>query len=74
MKNNRQKYEENKKFYLVLKEALTKINMTEDNYFYYLDKNRDGYIDINEFYTQISKLPLSKKYTKNRVLCFFLPF
>ena len=74
MKNNRQKYEENKKFYLVLKEALTKINMTEDNLFYYLDKNRDGYIDINEFYTQISKLPLSKKYTKNQIDLFYTFF
>jgi len=74
MKNNRQKYEENKKFYLVLKEALTKINMTEDNLFYYLDKNRDGYIDINEFYTQISKLPLSRKYTKNQIDLFYTFF
>ena len=74
MKINRQKYEENKKFYLVIKEALTKINMTEDNLFYYLDKNKDGYIDINEFYTQISKLPLSKKYTKNQIDLFYTFF
>ena len=74
MKNNRQKYEENKKFYLVIKDALTKINMTEDNLFYYLDKNKDGYIDINEFYTQISKLPLNKKYTKNQIDLFYTFF
>ena len=74
MKNNRQKYEENKRFYLVLKEALTKINMTEDNLFYYLDKNKDGYIDINEFYTQISKLPLNKKYTKNQIDLYYTFF
>ena len=74
MKNNRQKYEENKKFYLVIKDALTKINMTEDNLFYYLDKNHDGYIDINEFYTQLSKLPLSKKYTKNQIDLFYTFF
>ena len=74
MKNNRQKYEENKKFYLVIKDALTKINMTEDNLFYYLDKNKDGYIDIHEFYTQISKLPLSRKYTKNQIDLFYTFF
>ena len=74
MKNNRQKYEDNKKFYLTIKEALTKINMTEDNLFYYLDKNRDGYIDIGEFTTQISKLPLSKKYTKNQIELFYTFF
>ena len=74
MKNNRQKYEENKKFYLVIKDALTKINMTEDNLFYYLDKNKDGYIDIGEFYTQLSKLPLGKKYTKNQIDLFYTFF
>ena len=51
VKNNKQKYDENKRFYLVIKDALNKINMTEDNLFYYLDKNEDGFIDINEFYT-----------------------
>ena len=71
MKNKTQKYEENKKFYLVIKDALTKINMTEDNLFYYLDKNKDGYVDINEFYTQISKLPLNKKYTKTQIDLFY---
>ena len=56
--NNKQKYEENKNFYLVIKDELNKVNMTEDNLFYYLDKNEDGFIDINEFCTQLSNLPL----------------
>ena len=71
MKNNKQKYDENKKFYLTIKEALNKINMTEDNLFYYLDRNEDGFIDINEFYTQLSQLPLSKKYTKKQIELFY---
>ena len=74
IKNNKQKYVDNKNFYLVIKDALNKINMTEDNLFYYLDKNEDGYIDINEFYTQISQLPLSKKYTKKQIDLFYTFF
>ena len=74
MKNNKQKYDENKKFYLTIKEALNKINMTEDNLFYYLDRNEDGFIDINEFYTQLSQLPLSKKYTKKQIELFYTFF
>ena len=74
MKNNKQKYDENKKFYLVIKDALNKINMTEDNLFYYLDKNEDGYIDIDEFYKQLSLLPLSKKYTKKQIELFYTFF
>jgi Ca2+-binding EF-hand superfamily protein len=74
IKNNKQKYDENKKFYLAIKDALNKINMTEDNLFYYLDKNEDGFIDINEFYNQISRLPLSKKYTKKQIELFYTFF
>ena len=74
MKSNKQKYDENKKFYLVIKDALNKINMTEDNLFYYLDDNEDGFIDINEFYRQLSKLPLSKKYTKKQIELFYTFF
>ena len=74
MKNNKQKYDDNKKFYLVIKDALNKINMTEDNLFYYLDNNEDGYIDIDEFYRQLSKLPLSKKYTKKQIELFYTFF
>ena len=74
VKNNKQKYDENKRFYLVIKDALNKINMTEDNLFYYLDKNEDGFIDINEFYTQLSRLPLNKKYTKKQIELFYTFF
>ena len=72
--NNKQKYEENKNFYLVIKDALNKVNMTEDNLFYYLDKNEDGFIDINEFCTQLSNLPLGKKYTKKQMELFYTFF
>ena len=65
-------FEENKKIYLTIKEAFNKKNMTEDNLFYYLDNNRDGYIDINEFRNQICKLlPLNKKYTQKQLDLFY---
>ena len=68
---NDHNFEENKKIYLNIREALNKINMTENNLFYYLDKNRDGYIDINEFRTQVFNLPLSRKYTQKQIDLFY---
>jgi len=35
---------------------------------------KDGYIDIDEFYRQLSKLPLSKKYTKKQIELFYTFF
>ena len=64
-------FEENKKIYLSIKDALNKKNMTENNLFYYLDNNKDGYIDINEFRNQIYKLPLNKKYTQKQLDLFY---
>ena len=74
MKSDRNRYEENKKIYLNIKEALYKINMTEDNLFKYLDSNKDGYIDINEFNEQLSKLPLTEQYTKKQFDLFYSYF
>ena len=72
--NNREKqnldlfnYNENKKIFMDIKQALNKLNMTEDNLFYYLDYNKDNVIDINEFERQVSKLPLERKYTSKQI-------
>ena len=64
-------FEENKKIYMTIKEALDKKNMTENNLFYYLDNNKDGFIDINEFRNQINKLPLNKKFTQKQLDLFY---
>ena len=64
-------FEENKKIYQSIKDALKKINITEDNLFYYLDNNRDGFIDINEFRNQIFKLPLNRKYIQKQIDLFY---
>ena len=64
-------YNENKKMFKDIKQALNKINMTEDNLFYYLDYNQDNVIDIDEFEKQIIKLPLEKKYTSKQIRLFF---
>ena len=68
---NNYNFEENKKIYLSIKEALNKMNMTENNLFYYLDNNKDGYIDIYEFRNQIFKLPLNRKYTQKQIDLFY---
>ena len=72
--NNREKqrkdlynYNENKKIFMDIKQTLNKLNMTEDNLFYFLDYNKDNVIDINEFEKQISKLPLEGKYTSKQI-------
>ena len=64
-------YNENKKMFKDIKQTLNKINMTEDNLFYFLDKNKDNMIDINEFEKQILKLPLERKYTSKQIKLFF---
>ena len=72
--NNREKfnkdlinYNENKKLFIDIKQALNKLNMTEDNLFYFLDYNKDNVIDICEFEKQILKLPLERKYTSKQI-------
>ena len=76
--NNKQKqnidllnYNENKKLFMDIKQALNKINMTEDNFFYFLDYNKDNVIDMNEFEKQILKLPLERKYTSKQIKLFY---
>ena len=68
---NNHNFEENKKIYMSIKEALNKMNMTENNLFYYLDNNKDGHIDIYEFRNQIFKLPLNRKYTQKQIDLFY---
>ena len=68
---NNYNFDENKKIYLSIKNALNKLNMTENNLFYYLDNNKDGYIDIFEFRNQIFKLPLDRKYTQKQIDLFY---
>ena len=69
--NNDYNFEENKKIYLTIKEALEKKNMTENNLFYFLDNNKDGFIDINEFIYQINKLALNRQFTQKQLNLFF---
>ena len=68
---NNYNFEENKKIYLNIKDALNKLNMTENNLFYYLDNNKDGFIDIYEFRNQIFKLPLNRKFTQKQIDLFY---
>ena len=68
---NNYNFEENKKIFINIKEALNKLNMTENNLFYYLDNNKDGYIDIYEFRNQIFKLPLNRRYTQKQIDLFY---
>ena len=64
-------FEENKKIYLLISDALNKKNMTENNLFYYLDNNHDGVIDIYEFRNQLSKLPMDRKLTQKQIDLFY---
>ena len=64
-------YNENKKMFMDIKQALNKLNMTEDNLFYFLDSNKDNAIDIYEFERQILKLPLERQYTSKQIKLFY---
>ena len=68
---NNYNFEENKKIYLSIRDALNKLNMTENNLFYYLDSNKDGIIDIYEFRNQLLRLPLDRKYTQKQIDLFY---
>ena len=70
-KYNDYNFEENKKIYISIKDALNKMNMTENDLFYYLDNNKDGFIDIYEFRNQILRLPLDRKYTQKQIDLFY---
>ena len=64
-------FEENKNIYINIRGALDKLNMTDNNLFYYLDNNKDNFIDFNEFRNQINKLPLVVKLTQKQLNLFF---
>ena len=55
--HNESIYKENKQFYIYLKEIIKKLNYTLDNFFNYLDNNKDKYISKEEFINQILSLP-----------------
>ena len=59
IKNNdiKKVLEENYKYFAYLREILYINNLTLDKLFYYLDLNKDNFIDKNEFILQISSLP-----------------
>ena len=61
----------NKKIWNLIKIAIKKINMTEEKLFFYLDQNKDGYIGLDEFTTQISKLPLNTRLTQKQIKTFY---
>ena len=67
MKKNKAK---NKELFLELKKILNKSNMTEDNLFFYLDKNQDNILDFDEFKTQLPLL-LNKSINNQDLIIFF---
>ena len=66
-------FKENKQFYIYLKDILRKLNYTLNNFFKYLDKNKDNYIDKNEFINQILSLPCfhNSKFNLEKIEQFF---
>ena len=66
-------YNLNKKLFIIIKEVLKANDMTEDHLFYYLDMNKDGFIDYNEFYLKITNLLSKAKHTfkENQLKSFF---
>ena len=50
-------FDTNYKLFVYLREIIYKNNLTIDNLFYYLDKNKDSFIDKNEFIYQMNLLP-----------------
>ena len=61
----------NKKIWNLIKIAIKKINMTEEKLFFYLDRNQDGFIGLEEFSSQISKLPLNTRLTQKQIKSFY---
>ena len=55
-------FEDNYKHYIYLLNILNKNNLKLNKFFYYLDANKDNYIDLNEFINQMNfVLYLDKK-------------
>ena len=79
IEENKKKEEENKlkkiitNFYIYIIELLKKNNLTENNFFLYLDKNQDELIDKEEFIRQLSSLQFfeNEKYGKHEIEIFF---
>ena len=61
----------NKKIYLELKKVMNKQNITVDNLFFLLDKNKDNLLDFDEFKTQI---PLLMNITEDKNLEIFFNY
>ena len=66
-------YQNMLKIYNYIIEILKKNNLTNDNFFIYLDKNKDEYIDKEEFFEQILSLPYfdKNKYEQKELETFF---
>jgi Ca2+-binding EF-hand superfamily protein len=71
--NNEKIYNENKQFYVYLKKILNKNNLTLDNFFFFLDNNKDSFIDKNEFINQILSFTNfdSEKYNLEKLEQFY---
>ena len=71
--NNDKIYNENKQFYIYLKNIININNLTLDNFFIYLDNNKDNYIDKNEFINQILSFTTfdHEKYNIEKIEQFF---
>ena len=54
-------YQHMLKIYNYIIEILKKNNLTNDHFFIYLDKNKDDYIDKDEFFEQMISLPFFDK-------------
>ena len=66
-------FKDNYKHYIYLINILNKNNLTLDKFFYYLDANRDNFIDLNEFVNQMNFLPYldNKKFNQVKMEQFF---
>lgn len=66
-------FDDNYKLFIYLRNILNKNNLTLDKFFYYLDSNKDSYIDLNEFINQMNYLPYldNKKFTQEKMEQFF---
>ena len=71
--NEKKEFNENKKLYIYLKQILYKNNFTLNNFFFYLDENKDTYIDKNEFISQLYSLPYfnKNKFSQDKIEQFF---
>ena len=61
-----------KNLFLELKKILNKLNMTEDNLFFFLDKKKDNILDFEEFKSQLPVLlKLNASDLENKLKIFF---